>query len=94
MRSSAGSACRGLLLREVQALWATTPANTTPPAMANATCKVLMPVFLEVQVDSAMDTADSMSTATIRDTPCSCMVTPMSCSAISMAILLWEMNKN
>ena len=43
---------------------------------------------------SAMFTADSMSTATMRETPCSCMVTPMSCSAISMAILLWEMNKN
>ena len=39
-------------------------------------------------------TAASMSTATMRETPCSCMVTPMSCSAISMAILLWLMNKN
>ncbi len=38
--------------------------------------------------------AASMSTATMRDTPCSCMVTPMSCSAISMAILLCEMYKN
>ena len=42
----------------------------------------------KVQENSAMDKADSMSTATIRDTPCSCMVTPISCSAISMAILL------
>ena len=38
--------------------------------------------------------AASMSTTTMRETPCSCMVTPMSCSAISMAILLWLMNKN
>ena len=49
---------------------------------------------LEIQVDSAMETADSMSTATMRETPCSCMVTPISCSAISMAILLCEMNRN
>ena len=44
-------------------------------------------------MDSAMG-ADSMSTATMRETPCSCMVTPISCSAISMAILLWLMNRN
>ena len=39
-------------------------------------------------------TAASMSTATMRDTPCSCMVTPISCTAISIAILLWLMNRN
>src|SRR5690606_1325670 len=38
--------------------------------------------------------AESISTATIRETPCSCMVTPMSWRAICMAILLWEMNRN
>ena len=38
--------------------------------------------------------ADSISTATMRETPCSCMVTPISCSAISIAILLWLMNRN
>ena len=43
---------------------------------------------------SAMERAASMSTATMRDTPCSCIVTPISCSAISIAILLWEMNRN
>ena len=43
---------------------------------------------------SAIDKADSMSTATMRETPCSCMVTPMSCWAISMAILLWLMKRN
>src|SRR5690606_971883 len=43
---------------------------------------------------SAMESADSMSTATMRETPCSCMVTPISCSAISIAILLWLMNRN
>ena len=46
------------------------------------------------QAASAMDTADSMSTATMRETPCSCIVTPISCSAISMAILLWLMKRN
>ena len=35
-----------------------------------------------------------MSTATTRDTPDSGMVTPTSCSAISMVILLWLMNRN
>ena len=34
-----------------------------------------------------MPTADSMSTATMRDTPCSCIVTPISCSAISIAVI-------
>src|SRR5678816_4381975 len=38
---------------------------------------------------SRMRSASSMSTATTRDTPDSGMVTPISCSAISMAILLW-----
>jgi hypothetical protein len=47
-----------------------------------------------VHAASASDTAASMSTATMRDTPCSCMVTPISCSAISIAILLCEMNRN
>ena len=36
----------------------------------------------------AMDRADSISTATMRETPCSCIVTPINCCAISMAILL------
>ena len=35
-----------------------------------------------------------MSTATMRETPCSCIVTPISCSAISIAILLWLMKRN
>ncbi len=43
---------------------------------------------------SLQATARSISTATMRETPCSCIVTPISCSAISMAILLWLMNKN
>mmetsp|Transcript_10595 Transcript_10595/g.43232 ORF Transcript_10595/g.43232 Transcript_10595/m.43232 type:complete len:374 (-) Transcript_10595:2006-3127(-) len=43
---------------------------------------------------SAIARALSMSTATIRDTPCSCIVTPISCSAISIAILLCEMKRN
>ena len=43
---------------------------------------------------SASFIASSMSTATTRDTPASCIVTPMSCSAISIAILLCEMNRN
>src|SRR5450830_1033330 len=43
----------------------------------------------EVKLEAA-----SMSTATIRDTPCSCMVTPISWLAISIAILLCEMNRN
>src|SRR5216117_1168986 len=38
--------------------------------------------------------ASSMSTATTRDTPRSCMVTPISWCAISMVILLWLMNRN
>src|SRR3989440_8445618 len=38
--------------------------------------------------------ASSMSTATTRDTPRSCMVTPTSWWAISMVILLWLMNRN
>ena len=36
----------------------------------------------------------SMSTDTIRDTPCSCIVTPINWRAISIAILLWLMNRN
>src|SRR3954462_5085893 len=36
----------------------------------------------------------SMSTATTRDTPDSGIVTPTSCSAISIEILLWLMNRN
>ena len=35
-----------------------------------------------------------MSTATTRDTPDSGMVTPISCSASSMVILLWLMKRN
>jgi hypothetical protein len=46
------------------------------------------------QAASAIETAASMSTATMRDTPCSCIVTPISCSAISIAILLWLMKRN
>jgi len=46
------------------------------------------------QAASAMDSAASMSTATMRETPCSCIVTPISCSAISIAILLWLMKRN
>ena len=38
--------------------------------------------------------AASRSTATRRETPFSCMVTPISCSANSIAILLWVMNRN
>src|SRR3990167_5327239 len=41
-----------------------------------------------------MRSACSMSTATTRDTPDSGMVTPTSCPAISMVILLWLMNRN
>ncbi|CPJ26027.1 Uncharacterised protein [Bordetella pertussis] len=46
------------------------------------------------QASAAICTAESISTATIRDTPCSCIVTPISCLAICMAILLCEMNRN
>src|SRR5450830_1013452 len=46
------------------------------------------------QASSAIEMAASISTATMRDTPCSCIVTPISCLAISMAILLWLMNRN
>src|SRR5258708_16536572 len=38
--------------------------------------------------------ASSISTATTRDTPRSCIVTPTSWCAISMVILLWLMNRN
>ena len=41
-----------------------------------------------------MRSASSMSTATTRDTPDSGMVTPINCSASSMVILLWLMNRN
>jgi len=37
---------------------------------------------------SASRSASSMSTATMRETPCSCIVTPMSCSAAAIVILL------
>ena len=47
-----------------------------------------------VHAASAMPTAVFMSTATMRETPCSCIVTPTSCSAISIAILLWLMKRN
>src|SRR5690606_8713760 len=43
---------------------------------------------------SASCSADSISTATMRDTPCSCIVTPTSCLAICMAILLCEIKRN
>lgn len=46
---------------------------------------------LLAQTASAIRTACSISTATTRDTPCSCMVIPTSCEAISMVILLWLM---
>src|SRR2546425_255478 len=41
-----------------------------------------------------MRSASSMSTATTRETPDSGMVTPISCSASSIVILLWLMNRN
>ncbi len=47
-----------------------------------------------VQAFWAKPAADSISTATIRETPCSCIVTPISCCAISIAILLCEMKRN
>ena len=43
---------------------------------------------------AAMRTASSTSTATKRETPGSFMVTPTSCDAISMVLLLWVMNMN
>src|ERR1044071_9560080 len=43
---------------------------------------------------SASFIASSMSTATTRDTPASCMVIPISWLAISIVILLWLMNRN
>ena len=49
---------------------------------------------VHAQPASTMVAAVSMSTATMRDTPCSCIVTPISCLAISIAILLWLMNRN
>ncbi len=49
---------------------------------------------LERHAASAIEIAASISTATIRDTPCSCIVTPINWCAISIAILLWEMKTN
>src|SRR3569833_157637 len=40
---------------------------------------------------AAISSASSTSTATSRDTPGSCMVTPISCCAISIVPLLWVM---
>ncbi len=47
-----------------------------------------------IQAASARRIAPGMSTVTMRDTPCSCIVTPISCSAISMAMRLWLMKRN
>ena len=87
-----GVASLGWFLRADHALCATTPASTKPPAIAKPICKLL--IALSCYAASAKPSAASMSTATMRDTPCSCMVTPISCSAISIAILLWLMNRN
>src|SRR5208283_4615367 len=43
---------------------------------------------------AAMRTASSTSTETRRETPGSFMVTPTSCEAISMVLLLWVMKMN
>ena len=45
------------------------------------------------QAASASRIAPGMSTVTMRETPCSCIVTPISCSAISIAMRLWLMNR-
>ena len=44
--SWSGWAWRGALRREDQAPWATTPANTMPPAMAKPICKLLIVMWL------------------------------------------------
>src|SRR5262249_25054188 len=48
----------------------------------------------QAAISSRMRSASSMSTATTRDTPDSGMVTPISCCAISIEILLWLMKRN
>src|SRR5690606_24311744 len=59
-----------------------------------AQCEAAHGVPCAIHAGSTRVTAASMSTATMRETPCSCMVTPISCSAISIAILLWLMKRN
>src|SRR5205085_8021917 len=57
-------------------------------------CKTDLEIGHYAASSSRMRSASSMSTATTRDTPDSGMVTPTSCSAISIEILLWLMNRN
>ena len=71
-------------LRICHWLYTTITSTNTTPAPSRAITRLLSCIYAA----SAMVSAASISTATIRDTPCSCMVTPMSCCAISIAILL------
>ena len=65
------------------------------PEQHQSACDDQPPLQLaHVYPASVIERAASMSTATMRDTPCSCIVTPINCLAISIAILLWLMNKN
>src|SRR5690606_16316581 len=48
-------------------------------------------INLRSDYNAAIAAASSTSTETRRETPGSCMVTPIRCSAFSMAILLWVM---
>ena len=90
---SAGDARFGPARRACQAPCATTPARTMPPSDARATVR-LFNRDLRLQAASARRIAPGMSTVTMRETPCSCIVTPISCSAISMAMRLWLMKRN
>ena len=69
------------------------PARRRPAAPARRSASSRAPPA-PAHAASAMPTASCMSTATMRDTPCSGIVTPTSCCAISIAILLWLMNRN
>jgi hypothetical protein len=87
-----GSACRGAAPRVFHQACSASADNTSALRIASAVVSVIS--GRGSQAASAIDKADSISTATIRLTPCSCIVTPISCCAISIAILLWLMKRN
>ena len=94
-RASAALRC----LRSCHLLKAKMPTTTTPPAPTKPICNSLIDIAVpcllrQAATVSARRSASSMSTSTTRDTPCSCIVTPTSCCAISMVILLWLMKMN
>ncbi len=91
--TTAVTPARLAILRAFHKPWTTMPASTSTASTIRAVVRFSV-IASTSYAASAMDSAASMSTATMRDTPCSCIVTPISCSAISIAILLWEMNRN